>query len=43
MQESQRMMQMIQLGFGTSQQGSMDYIWVEKEIKTKVPYKCSQA
>lgn len=43
MQEPQRIMQMIQLGFDTSQQGSMDYIWVEKEIKTKVPNKCIQA
>lgn len=24
-------------------EGSMDYIWVEKEIKIKVPNKCSQA
>lgn len=43
MQEPQWILQMIQLGFGTSQQGSMDYIWVEKEINTKVPNKYGQA
>lgn len=43
MQGPQRIMQMIQLGFDTSQQGSMDYIGVEKDIKTQVPNKCSQA